>query len=251
MVWSRWGHVVLWVGAAVLLVAAFPLNLLFEVPAALAGRPSDWGELGTRIALVAAAVVTGRTAYEIGPRGDPVREYREVPRWTRRAAHVAVVLPAAGWTVPHLLWVFGVPFGIPARQLADAQAELSSPAGFAIALVPPLFGLLALGLARRWGQRFPSRLPVLGNRPVPRMLAIVPGAAVAIALIVYGTMSATVFTAAGPTWAEIRESWAVVATLLVFVGWGVALGTTVVGYARATSAVGRDDVGAGEPGLTG
>jgi hypothetical protein len=38
-------------------------------------------------------------------------------------------------------------------------------------------------------------------------------------------------------WSDVREGWAITATLVVFLGWGVALGVTTAGYARATGLV--------------
>ncbi|RLP91298.1 hypothetical protein [Micromonospora sp. CV4] len=231
-----------WVAAALLLVVAFPLHLLFEVPAALTGRPSDWRDLGARLALVTGGVLFAGLANSSGPPRRPVAPgYRPVPRWTRRWAYVAVALPVAGWAVPHGLWVLGVPFGISQRELDDIHLNLSIPTGVAITVAPPLAGLLVLGLVQRWGQQFPRWVPGLGGRPVPRLLAVIPAGVVALALITYGVLSVAVFvgqlTAGDLRWSDVWEGWAVAATLLVFLGWGVSLGVTTTGYALATGRV--------------
>ncbi|MFJ6167295.1 hypothetical protein ACIQH6_19415 [Micromonospora orduensis] len=236
---GRWTAAGGWVAAALLLVVAFPLHLLFEVPAALAGRQSDWRDLGARLALVAAGVLFVGLANAAGPQRQPVAaRYQPVPRWTRLWAYAAVALPVVGWAVPHGLWMLGVPFGISERELDDIHRDLSTLTGVAITLVPPLAGLLVLGLVQRWGQRFPGWLPVLGARPVPRLLAVVPAGVVALTLVTYGVLSVAVFvgqlTTGDLRWSEVREGWAVAATLLVFLGWGVALGATTTGYAIAT-----------------
>ncbi|WP_229068878.1 hypothetical protein [Actinoplanes sp. DH11] len=228
-----------WTAAGLLTIAAFPLHLLFEVPAALAGRPSDWRDLGARLALVLGGVLFAGLANASGAvRGPAASGYRPVPRWTRRWAYVAVALPMVGWAVPHGLWLLGVPFGIPERQLADIHHNLTVPTGVAITVVPPLAGLLCLGLVQRWGQQFPHWVPGLHDRQVPRLLALIPAGTVAIALAVYGLLSSAVLgrrLATGETpWSEVLDGWAVTATLLVFLGWGVALGITAVGYARTT-----------------
>jgi hypothetical protein len=228
-----------WAAAALLLVVAFPLHLLFEVPAALAGRPSDWRDLAARLALVAGGVLFTGLASANGPqRGPAPPGYQPVPRWTRRWAWVAVALPVIGWAVPHGLWVLGVPFGIPQRELDDIHHNLSTPTGVAITLVPPFAGLLVLGLAQRWGQQFPRWVPGLRDRPVPRLLALIPAGVVALTLVTYGVLSAAVLAGQLRTgdryWSDVRDEWATVATLLVFLGWGVALGVTTTGYALAT-----------------
>ncbi|SCE75148.1 hypothetical protein GA0070214_1011010 [Micromonospora chaiyaphumensis] len=228
-----------WTAAALLLVVAFPLHLLFEIPAALTGRPSDWRDLGARIALVIGGLLFAGLANACGPqRGARTAGYQPVPRWSRRWAYVAVALPVVGWAVPHGLWVLGVPFGIPQRQLDDIHRSLSTWTGVAITLVPPLAGLLVLGLVQRWGQQFPHWLPGLRGRPVPRLLAVVPAGVVALALVTYGVLSVAVLVRqvrTGDThWSDVREGWAVTATLLVFLCWGVALAVTTTGYAIAT-----------------
>ena len=222
------------ISGVVLLVAAFPLHLLFEVPAAVAGRPSDWRDLGARLALVAGGACFLGLASACGrPPGPRTGGYRPVPRWARLWAYAAVALPVVGWAVPHGLWLLGVPLGISAEQLADIDQNLSAPIGAAITFVPPLAGLLVLGLVQRWGQFFPGWVPLLAGRPVPRLLAVIPAGLVAISLVTYGVLSTGVFLD-DLSWAEVRDGWAVAGTLLVFLGWGVALGVTTAGYARVT-----------------
>ncbi|WP_433309135.1 hypothetical protein ACQP0U_19780 [Micromonospora sp. CA-269861] len=236
--WARSGS---WAAAALLLVVAFPLHLVFEIPAALAGRPSDWRDLGARLALVAGGVLFAGLANASGPQSGPAAVgYRPVPRWTRRWAYVAVALPLVGWAVPHGLWVLGVPVGISERELNDIQRSLSTATGVAITLVPPLAGLLVLGLVQRWGQQFPRWVPGLHGRQVPRRLAVIPAGVVALTLVTYGVLSIAVLVGellTGDTrWSEVWDGWAVTATLLVFLGWGVSLAVTTTGYALATSA---------------
>jgi hypothetical protein len=61
----------LWAAAAAVGIAAFPLHLLFEVPAALVGRPSDWRDLLGRLALVTGAVLLAGLANAVGRRRRP------------------------------------------------------------------------------------------------------------------------------------------------------------------------------------
>ncbi|MGC4880607.1 hypothetical protein ACLQ26_30560 [Micromonospora sp. DT43] len=230
-----------WAAAALLTVLAFPLHLLFELPAALSGRPSDWRDLVARLALVAGGVLFAGLANASGPGRAPVAAgYRPVPLWARRWAYAAVALPVVGWAVPHGLWALGVPFGIPERELDDIRRGLSTWTGVAITLVPPLAGLLVLGLVQRWGQQFPGWVPGLRGRPVPRLLALIPAGAVALTLVTYGVLSAGIVLGRLVTgelpWSDVVREWAVAATLLVFLGWGIALGVATTGYARTTRA---------------
>ncbi|MGC4868470.1 hypothetical protein ACLQ3B_23895 [Micromonospora sp. DT53] len=238
---ARWATAGSWAAAALLLVVAFPLHLVFEVPAALAGRPSDWRDLGARLVLVAGGILFAGLANASGPRRGPAAVgYRPVPPWARRWAYVAVALPVVGWAVPHGLWVLGFPVGISEPELNDIERDLSTATGVAITLVPPLAGLLVLGLVQRWGQQFPRWVPGLHGRRVPRRLAVVPAGVVALTLVTYGVLSVAVLVGrllTGDTrWSDVWDGWAVTATLLVFLGWGVSLAVTTTGYALATSA---------------
>ncbi|MFG3558307.1 hypothetical protein ACGGAQ_28400 [Micromonospora sp. NPDC047557] len=244
-----------WTAAAFLLVVAFPLHLLFEIPAALAGRPSDWRDLGARLTLVAGGVLFAGLANASGPPRRPAAlGYQPVPRWTRLWAYTAVALPVVGWAVPHALWVLDVPFGISERELNDIDQDLSTLTGVAITVVPPLAGLLVLGLVQRWGQQFPRWVPGLGGRGVPRLLAVIPAGVVALALVAYGVLSVAVFVGRLVTgdlpWSDVVQGWAVAATLTVFLAWGVSLGVTTTGYALATGLIGhapRPSAGRREP----
>ncbi|GGN73023.1 hypothetical protein GCM10010112_42020 [Actinoplanes lobatus] len=236
---DRWKPAVTWVAAAILLILAFPLHLLFEVPAGVAGHPTDWRDIGGRVALLAGGIAFAGLADAVGPpRGPAPTEFRQAPGWARHWAYVAVALPIVGWAVPHGLWVLGVPFGISEQELRGADGDLSTATGVAITVVPPLAGLLVLGLVQRWGQRFPRWVPGLGGRRVPRLLAVLPAGTVAITLVTYGVLSFGVFAGqvldGEQSWAQVRAGWATVATLLVFLGWGVAVGVTTAGYVVAT-----------------
>ncbi|MBO3740279.1 hypothetical protein [Actinoplanes flavus] len=235
---DRWKGAVTWIAAVILLVLAFPLHLFFEIPAGVAGHPTDWRDIGGRVALLAGGIAFAGLANAVGPRGPAPTEFRPVPGWARHWAHVAVAVPIVGWAVPHGLWVLGVPFGISEQKLGSADGDLSNATGVAIAVVPPLAGLLVLGLVQRWGQHFPRWVPGWGGRRVPRLLAVLPAGTVAITLVTYSVLSFGVFAGkvldGEQSWAQVREGWATVATLLVFLGWGVAVGVTTAGYVMAT-----------------
>jgi hypothetical protein len=236
---DRWKAAVTWIAAVILLILAFPLHLLFEIPAGIAGQPTDWRDIGGRVALLAGGIAFAGLAHAVGsPRGSAPTEYQPAPEWARRWAYVAVALPIVGWAVPHGLWVLGVPFGISEQQLHSADGDLSTATGVALTVVPPLAGLLVLGLVQRWGQQYPPWLPGLGGRRVPRLLAVLPAGTVAITLVAYGVLSFGAFAGqvldGEQSWAQIREGWATVATLLVFLSWGVAVGVTTAGYIVAT-----------------
>jgi hypothetical protein len=237
----RAGRIAATAACVALVALSFPLHLLFEIPAGLAGRPTDWRDLGNRVlllagaALLAAAVAATRPEQ---PRKTVASGPKPAPLSLRRWACAAVVIPVLGWTVPHGLWALGVPFGIAADTLTEARNDLSSSTGVALAVVPGLASLLALGLAQRWGQVFPRWVPFRAGCPVPRLLALIPAAVVAVALIFYGLLGGAIMIAAlvngTLSRADLFEGWAVAATLLVFLGWGICLGMAAWGYHRLT-----------------
>lgn len=67
---------------------------------------------------------------------------------------------------------------------------------------------------------------------------MVPAGIAALTLVTYGVLSVAVFLgqlrSGEVRWPDVREGWATTATLLVFLGWGVALAVTTIGYALAT-----------------
>ena len=237
---SRTAAAPAWAACAALVVLAFPMHLLFEVPAGLAGRPTDWPDVADRLLLLGGGLVSGAAAATLRPPGcghPRVPAGRPVPGWLRRWAYAAVAVPVVGWAVPHGLWLFGVPVGIPAAQLREIRTELvdTSPVvGAAIVGAPVLGALLTVGLIRPWGRIFPSWLPWLAGRRVPRPLALAPASAVALCLTFYGVLSSWIVVdglrTGETTWSDVRTGWAVTATVVVFVAWGVALGVTTWGY---------------------
>ncbi|MFD2078334.1 hypothetical protein SAMN05421678_114125 [Actinopolymorpha cephalotaxi] len=242
---ARPGRVVaagLWGCAAVLVALSFPGHLVFEFAAA-AGHPTDWRDLANRVVLLAGGLLVAAAAVAAVPRAQGVRRpagVRPAPRWLRAWAYAGCALPLLGWTMPHTLWLLGVPLGIPARMLAEVREDINVPMGLALCGLPALGGLLTLGLAARWGQEFPRWVPLVGRRRVPRLLALVPAGVVSVALTSYGviglSMIATALVDGQTTWAGLASAWAVTGTEVLFLAWGVALGVATLGYHRLARA---------------
>ncbi|GAA2757703.1 hypothetical protein [Actinopolymorpha rutila] len=232
----------LWPAAAVLVALSFPGHLVFQVAAA-AGHLTDWRDLANRVVLLGGGLLVAAAAVSAAPRAQGVRRpagVLQAPRWLRAWAGAGCALPLLGWTLPHTLWLLGVPFGIPAEMLAKVREDISPAMGIALCAVPALGGLLTLGLAGRWGQEFPRWLPLLAGRRVPRLLALVPAGVASVALTSYGligvSMIATALVDGQTTWAGLAAAWAVTGTEVLFLAWGVALGVATLGYHRLTRA---------------
>lgn len=200
---------------------------------ALTPLPSGQGWATVALSVVAVVVAAGAAAGSGW--GQP--RARPLSTWGRRATYAAAALPVLGWTTPHLIWVAGVPLGI-SHQALDEARQLSLPMQLLISLGPVVGALLTVGLAQRWGQVFPAWLPGIGGRRVPRAVALVPAGVVSGALVAYGIwgMAAMardlILGAVGP--GDLMRSWAVTATVLLFLMWGLALPAATVAYARTT-----------------
>ena len=224
------------VAATGLLVWAFPLHLLFEIPVGLAGEPTDWGDIGWRsLRVVAAAVLFALVR-------RPSCPHRERPAVAlsargRAAVAVAAALPVVGWTLPHLAWMANVPLGISAASLAEART-LPVAAQAAVTLAPLAGSVLTLALGRRWAQVLPPWLPAVGGRHVPRGVPLVSATVVGVLVTAYGVIGVAIMaqdlTHGRVTIADLVSSWAVVTTEFVFVLWGVALLLAAPEFARAT-----------------
>ncbi|WP_017591688.1 hypothetical protein [Nocardiopsis potens] len=237
----RAGPAAAWAVCAALVVLSFPMHLVFQVPAALLGRPTDWPDLADRALLLAGGLLFGQAAWAAGPgpcaHPAPAGP-RPVPGRLRAWAHAACAVPLIGWGIPHALWFLGVPFGIGAEGAAAIRQDIGAGLALALVLVPVLAGQLAAGLAHPWGQVLPRRLPRWGGRAVPRRLVLLPAGAVAAALTAYGAISTWTLVRAlvegEADAASVAADWAVSGTLLVFLAWGLALGAAVAEYARLT-----------------
>ncbi|MEO3891668.1 hypothetical protein [Nonomuraea sp. B5E05] len=147
----------------------------------------------------------------------------------------AARVPVLGFSVPHLLWGLGVPFGVAGPSAAGLAARRCT--GGLLVAGPVAGGLLALGLISRWGQIVPAWVPWLGGRRVPTGLAAVPALAVGLLVGQYGAMMTSCLafgftrTCAPEGGAEVLDgSWAFAGTYPVFLTWGVCLLGAAVGY---------------------
>lgn len=108
--------------------------------------------------------------------------------------------------------------------------------------------ILTLGLISRWGEIFPRWVPVLGGRPVPVKLAVIPGGFVAAVITISAPgMLVAPFQSGGLGRALL---WLVV---FPFPVWGPALGAAVLAYwlRRSGAERIREPLPAHEGGLAG
>jgi hypothetical protein len=169
-------------------------------------------------------------------RGESERRWttREAAaRWGKPAVAIAVLVPVV-YAVTRLAWALGYPLGITAdffRQGVETGLWLR---GAALATLALAGAALTLGLTQRWSEVFPSWMPIIGGKPVPRTLVIVPAAIVSIIVTTAGLMFvrhaiAGDFTLGthAVTW---TENWGALWPELLWPIWGVALAAATFAY---------------------
>lgn len=136
--------------------------------------------------------------------------HRPVPRWAELLAHIIPLL-----TLPSGIWRLAVAFGFSMGMLNDAgQPEyLRGWAAVYVATISVLseaIALTAFGLVRPWGEVAPRWLPLIGNRPVHPLAAVIPATVGSIALILIWTVGfwdvwsgQAADTMADPLWATV------------------------------------------------
>lgn len=146
---------------------------------------------------------------------------RPAARWSRVATVVAALCPLP-YGLVRLSWLTPWPLGgmDPAYDTVATRVQ-----GAALGTGAIIGTILTLGLIAHWGETFPSWLPVLGGREVPVLLAVVPGAVVAGALLV-ATPGLLLTVAAMGDLGRIAGS----LVLFPLPLWGPALGAAVFAY---------------------
>ena len=232
-------------------IAAAVLVFVLTIAAIVVlGRPWEWdnGEDGVaapwRPLVLLASVLIGVTWGVVGLRilrelrGSCVRCGRPGPAWTdpRAAARWGRVVTWAAALTPlpyvfaRLTWLTPWPYGESIEHLAANPALWAF--GLGLAAAGELGTWLTLGLIKGRGEIFPAWLPVWGRRPVPVMVAVVPGLFVALLMCIGGHSVVQQAFGPGTTWEDH--------TLVLFVPlpvWGplLALGAVAYWYRRRPS----------------
>ena len=177
-----------------------------------------------------ALVITGATARRQARAGMPwpTRSAWSAARVCRLAVAVAVLVPAF-YALTRLAWALDIPFGV--RDAFLVALGSGKYAGLGLSIAALVGCLLTVGLAMKWGETFWSWLPVVGGRPVPVGMAVVPA-------VFVGSM---VFSAGLAFWrllliGEVSEvpgaeaDWAAWLPELFWPLWGLALVVAALAY---------------------
>ncbi|QKW22408.1 hypothetical protein HUT16_28010 [Kitasatospora sp. NA04385] len=239
------GREVLGWGTGAVLLAAGPGKLVLDLArvVTLNGREVAWPDFARRVCLVAGGAAWTRAAL-LDRRGrtggcpecgrPPGHRPERVPRWP---AYVAAAVPVVGFAVPHWLWAAGVPFGIPEQGAAELSAPGTAGVVATLGVLASGAGVLTVGLARPWGERFPRWVPALAGRPVPPWLAEGPPLVAAAALTPYGLHGvaaaigyATGLVEPGPERLGGIEHPGNQLTYATFLVWGTSLGAAAIAH---------------------
>ncbi|SFN25076.1 MULTISPECIES: hypothetical protein [Actinomadura] len=109
------------------------------------------------------------------------------PRWAVWAAYGAslVVLPSCIWRIA---LGFGAPIGPLMPSDGDTHGDVPGwvpmwSYTILLSIVSEFLAFLAVGLVSRWGEVFPSWMPLVGGRRVPTTAAVLPAGIGALLLI--------------------------------------------------------------------
>lgn len=157
-----------------------------------------------------------------------------------RAVWLAAVILPLFYALRQLAWALGIhvgvteefirPYTVPGARITEAILGAMAVGG----------ALLTLGLGQRWGSRIPRRSPILPDRPVPKLLVVIPAGVVSITLAAAGLSiyRGLLAMALGLTPFEpsaALENWAVWLPTLTWLPWGLALVAATFHYHRRRS----------------
>ncbi|GAB3646826.1 hypothetical protein [Glycomyces tarimensis] len=187
----------------------YPLTELWS-----AAGGACWLAMTARLLLDARA---GETPRWLTPEGSA--------RWGRRAAYLAFAC-SLPYGLTRLTWLTPWPY------LMDAEALAAHPDmrvwGLLLGFACLGGGVLCLGLAARWGERWPYWVPALAGRPVPPAAAIVPASIVSYLFTITGVpFIPLAFEAGHPE----------LIAVFPFLPWGGALAAATLAYAIRRGAV--------------
>ena len=157
-------------------------------------------------------------------------------RWGKWLAYIAAIAPLP-YAITRFSWALGIPLGVE-RQVLEDFVKVNPMATLTEWVFGGLCiggGLLTLGLIQKWGEIFPSWLPLFGGKRVPILIAVIPASIVSIALtsagftftLGYFAIILRIVPTEGTILSEIGGT---IGPMLTWLPWGLALGLATVSY---------------------
>lgn len=219
------------VGYAPMLIIGAPFGVWDKVDAS---EVFTWPLLNQVFAIIGGFLIAGATvawqrrtrgACAYCGRGEVTRAWATsegAARWGRWAVAVAAVVPLL-YALDRFAWVLRIPLLVDDQMLDELHESGAVWAGAGLGAFAVVGAVLTLGLARRWGERFPRWVMGLRGKVVPINLAVVPASIIAVLVMSTGLSMAT-----SPKLAEALGGPA--APLLTFPAWGIALAAATYAY---------------------
>ncbi|GGU10247.1 hypothetical protein [Nocardioides albus] len=227
---------------ALMFLGYLPQVLLAMVGLGPGAGQLEWGlfvDSGVALAHAAgglALVVTGVSLLGQAEPGGRL-DWGRWARWGRPAVAVAIVVPLL-YAVTRIAWALNIPLGISREMLEELGA--AKWAGFGLGAFAVVGAILTWGLVARWGEVFWPWAPLIGGRPVPIAMALVPGTLVA-GVVMSAGISFWRMAIADDLWRVpgATTDWAAWAPEMLWPLWGVALAVACLAYlGRRTAARG-------------
>jgi hypothetical protein len=121
---------------------------------------------------------------------------RPAPRWALRLAYALPLL-----LLPSCLWRLPFAFDFTMGQVQDTRMPglaISIPYVFGLSILTEVAALASIGLVSRWGETFPTWVPIVGGKRVPPMVVIIPAT-------IGGLVMTCVTAMMGLTWFGVIE----------------------------------------------
>jgi len=151
-----------------------------------------------------------------------------------RAAHLTALT-----TLPSCVWRLALAAGFslgyhPEWIAANANGIDDRAYLVALSVLTECAALLTLGLVQRWGETVPRWLPLIGDRRVPPLVAIVPAALGVVLLVLLWTPIPVMYTDLFYDPLEPQGGWRILMATcyLPMMLWGPLLGAVTWAYYR-------------------
>jgi hypothetical protein len=152
------------------------------------------------------------------------------------AGWVAAGAATVGFLPLHVVWALGIPLFADDERFAVWHADGGGVYLWVLNALALLPAVLAFALIRPWGLIFPRWVPGLAGRRVPRLLLIVPGRALVVALSAYTLFAAVLMVGQWDSPSVIFSPWTGVYGIVHFVVWVTGLSIATESYRRRTRA---------------
>lgn len=156
----------------------------------------------------------------------------------RRLAHLLALI-----TLPSGLWRIALVAGLPVANTAIVLPLSERIQIVGLSLLAEALALLSLGLVQRWGEVVPGWLPLIGGRPIHRLVATVPAALGAIALTgiwpfaVVNMLNGTTSGGFDHIFPTLMQKVILLACYVPLLAWGPLLAVLTVAYFRRRTPV--------------